>query len=429
MTRALPANGAGFADARCVRYYQEIRAGVPATAGQIGYGVNRRAVPPVLVRQLTRLHTWLLGDRVTDYSRAGDAAVAALLAELAGQYLGVPLAPEHVVECHGTTEAISVVLHHAAARGLRPVVPVPNYYAFDHSASRAGTPPPAHHRVDGALDPLAPAPAAGGDLLVDVAPNGVLGTWFSTPAVRPGLRLVDHVFALPSFQSQAAVRAELGARCGDLRESVVCLSPSKDLSVPGLRCGLVVTKDQGLLDFAAADRFERGYAVHGSVGPVVATHLAVLLLTAAVPARVPSVHAGLAARFAEAGIPFLTLAEAEEVRHWVARTREAFLDVLAAYDQRGFLLPVAGAEEPVAGYSTFRWLAADFASPESFTAWVNSVGRHGLKLNPNGLFGGDEGVWSRLYPDRYGIRLNLSVDPDELRADLDLLAELLPRKW
>jgi histidinol-phosphate/aromatic aminotransferase/cobyric acid decarboxylase-like protein len=421
-------NAAGFVDAPCVSYYRVIRDGARQDARQIGYGVNKRPVHSVVARQIQRVHAQLLAGRITDYDHADDIGCRALVATLASRYLGMTgLTAEHVVLSHGTTEAISIVFNYASVRKLRPVVPVPNYYAFEHSAARAGLPGPVHYQVDGTATGSLGGPATAGDLLVDVAPNGVLGSWFTTPPeVRPALRLVDHVFALPSFQPHRDVRAELAARCGSLAETVVCLSPSKDLSIPGLRCGVMVTQDPDLLAYAAADRFERGYAVHAAVAPVAATHLALLLICAADHDEVAATYRELVADFAQAGIPFITSEDAEEIFRWSALERAAFMTNLAEYDRRPFLLPVRGAESPVAGYSTFRWLDGPFRSPHAFTDWAREAGRLGLKLNPNNLFGGNDDVWARLYPGRHGIRLNLSVDPVDLRADLDLLAAVLP---
>lgn len=419
-------NAAGFVDAACVRYYRVIRDGAQCDSRQIGYGVNKWPLLPPVKRQLIRLYTHLLADRVAEYDCAQDAVHRALIADIAGRYLGASgLAADHVVLCHGTTEAISIVMNYARLHRLRPTLPLPVYYAFEQSAARMRLPMPAYYGVTGASTGSG---AHQPGLFVDVAPNGVLGTWMNPPGrvSRPRLRLVDHVFTLPTFQSTTEFAAALAGRCTDLTDAVVCLTPSKDLSVPGLRCGVIITMNADLVDFARADRFERGYAVHANLGSIAATHLALLLLNGVHRVDVAAERQWLASRFAGAGLPFLSAEEVVEFREQSRLVRDVFLRNLDELDRWPFLLPVAGAERPVAGYSSFRWLGGFFGSAEAFTAWVRRVGVGGLKLNPNYLFGGDPSVWSAVYPDRYGIRLNLSVPPAQLKTDLALLESLLP---
>lgn len=424
-------NAAGFVDAACVRYYRVIRDGVQRDSRQIGYGVNKWPLLPPVRRQLIRLYAHLLASRVAEYDCAEDTVHRALIADIAGRYLGASgLAADHVVLCHGTTEAISIVMGYARLHRLRPTLPLPVYYAFEQSAARMGLPTPAYYGVTGACT------GSGGHqpgLFVDVAPNGVLGTWVDPPGgvsrgrvSQPRLRLVDHVFTLPTFQPTTDFAAALARRCADLTDTVVCLTPSKDLSVPGLRCGVIITRNPELVGFARADRFERGYAAHANLGSIAATHLALLLLNGVNRAEVAAQQQWLAARFAGAGLPFLSAEEVVEFREQSRLVREVFLRNLDELDRWPFLLPVAGAERPVAGYSSFRWLGGFFGSAEAFTAWVRRAGAGGLKLNPNYLFGGDPAVWSAVYPDRYGIRLNLSVAPGQLKTDLTLLESLLP---
>ena len=413
-------NGAGFRDADCVSYYRTIRAGVPADARQIGYGVNKMPPARPVRRWLTALYGDLLDDRVTDYSTPADVPERALVASLAGQYLAVPgLAPEDVFFCHGTTEAISIVLGYAGQRGWGAVLPLPLYCSFEQSAARHRVPVIGHYNASGQL--AAGRPAGRPLLLVDIAPNGVSGSWFDTPVTgEPALRIVDHVFALPTYQPAPAFVAEVRGRIGDLSRTAVLLTPSKDLSIPGLRCGTLITRHPGLRAYLDADRFERGYTVGVGTPRIAAAHLALLLL-----AFVPEAGAeALRRAFTAAGVPFLTDPDcAAFLAHQADMAHRAVTNI-GLLDGTGFLTPVTGTH--AAGFSGFRRIAGSAPGADDFTGWIQDAGRAGLKLNPNYLFGGGPAQWQALYPGGHGIRVNVSVPPDELATDLALLRQLLP---
>jgi histidinol-phosphate/aromatic aminotransferase/cobyric acid decarboxylase-like protein len=416
------ANGAGFVDADCVSYYRTIRADVPASARQIGYGVNKMA-PAALVRWwLAALYGQLLADRVTDYSAPADERERALVAALAGRYLGTPVDPDGVFFCHGSTEAISVVLGFAGARGMRALLPLPLYCSFEQSAVRHGVPVAGHYNAAGRL--AWSASGAGPLLAVDIAPNGVTGTWFSTPPAHAHLRVVDHVFALPTYQPGPAFLAELRRRTADLHRTVVFLTPSKDLSIPGLRCGTIITGDPDLRGYIRADRFERGYAPGVGTARVAAAHLALLLLAFAQRAERRALQGTLRGAFRAAHLAFPADSACESFVEHLDRMRHRSLRNIELLDATGFLAPLTGAQ--VAGYSGFRRLAGAPVGTAAFTGWIHATGRAGLKLNPNGLFGADPARWQALYPGGHGVRVNVSVPPDELAADLALLRRLLP---
>ncbi|MEU4565054.1 hypothetical protein [Micromonospora sp. NPDC023956] len=409
----------------CVRYYRTIRAGVTGPCRQLGYGVNRRPVPAGVTRCLSRLYADVVTHRVVEYDDAGLVPARTLVGELLGWYLDVePLAAEQVVLFHGTTEAISVACEYAAHRGVQPVLPIPNYYSFEHSLSRHGAVTPVYYGTDGQLD--RPVPAGRRRLLVDVAPNGVLGSWLWPPPAGPDdLALIDVPFSLPQFDRADDFRAVLHRKVTAYPRWLLCMTPSKDLSIPGLRVGFVAGTEPGFAEFAAAVRFERGYSVNAAVALVAAVHLGLLVLALADPAARSRTALRLRELFDRHGVPFL---DHEEETAFLAELDTAtglFARNLDLLDGCGLFEPVIGAARPVAGYSTFRWLTRPFASPDAWTRWVNRLGHAGLKVNPNYLFGAAPEYWQRLYPDRYGIRLNISVPAGELRGNLRFLHRAL----
>ncbi|SCL26195.1 DNA-binding transcriptional regulator, MocR family, contains an aminotransferase domain [Micromonospora pallida] len=410
----------------CVRYYRTIRAGVSGPCRQLGYGVNRRPVPAAVTGFLARLYADVVTHRVVEYDDAGLVPARTLVGELLGQYLGIaPLAAEQVQLFHGSTEAISFACEYAAYQGVQPVLPIPNYYSFEHSLSRYGAVEPVYYGTEGQLD--RPVPTGRRRMLVDVAPNGVLGSWLwpPPPADPDDLALIDVPFSLPQFDRVDDFRAVLYRKMTAYPRWLLCMTPSKDLSVPGLRVGFLAGTEPGFAEFAAAVRFERGYSVHAAVALVVAAHLGLLLLALADRVDRAATSARLRELFDRHGVPFLDHREEAMFLTEMAAATRHFARNIDLLDECGLFEPLAGASRPVAGYSTFRWLARSFPSPDDYTRWVNRLGHAGMKVNPNYLFGAAPEYWHRLYPDRYGIRLNISVPATELRDNLRFLRRQL----
>ncbi len=418
-------NGAGFLDAPCVTYYLTLRAGVPGSAFLIGDGANCTPVSRPIARALKRIYAETVDHRSLDYKDDRAHQVRTFVAELLCDYLDVSAVDSNgVLVFHGTTEAISVVAAFAALRSLSPVLPLPNYYAFDQSLSRHNAPASTHYSADGRLSQALPHQPR---LLVDVLPNGIFGSVFALPERRPGydLMMLDLPFGLPQLGEGYFLRRELSTRLRDDDRWIVCITPSKDLSIPGLRAGVILSNDQEFISFATADRFERGYSVHSAVDLIIALYISMLHICTAEPERQEQLYQAAAARFASLSVPFLDHAEFGQFCDDVAALRCLYLDNLLAVEKSGLFTPAAPELVPVAGYSIFRWFAKDFRSAGAYTEWLAAAGAAGLGLNPNYLFGGSAEIWSRLYRGRHGIRLNLSVPRNELHDGLQRLASVL----
>jgi hypothetical protein len=274
------------------------------------------------------------------------------------------------------------------------------------------------------LRPANDAPA----MLVDIAPNGVTGSWSAVHRVaaehQPVLSVVDHIFALPTYQDSSEFLTTLRGRLPDLARTVVLFTPSKDLSIPGLRCGAFITKNSELLEHARADRFERGYSVHAATARVAAAHLATLWH--AFPKAGPEPDR-LDELFAAAGLRWLSAYGREQLEEHLAASHRLFRHNADLLGEAPFLAPAPGAGEPAAGYSTLLRLDGPFRSPDQFTRWIRQTGRAGLKLNPTYLFGAHPRTWSLLYPGLFAVRGNVSVPSAELSAALELLGHLLEK--
>jgi Aminotransferase class I and II len=110
-------------------------------------------------------------------------------------------------------------------------------------------------------------------------PNGVSGDVF-TPTVGPvDFRVVDIVFQSGGFENQsAAVHAARVRVSSGVDGTAVLMTPAKDLSVPGIRAGMLVS-DYAPLVAAARRRHFNGLAtINPVIGQLILLYLAALLL-------------------------------------------------------------------------------------------------------------------------------------------------------
>jgi histidinol-phosphate/aromatic aminotransferase/cobyric acid decarboxylase-like protein len=414
-------NDAGFVDAPSVVHYRVTRDGASSDAKQIGYGVNKAPIPSCVAACLKRIYAEAVDSRSMEYDDERCELVNLLEVKLLAGYLGIPSTEiATVTPFNGATEAISVISAYAARHRCRPVFPLPNYYGFDHSRRRWGLPDPVNYGFSGELSqPIDFAPR----LLVDVLPNGVTGSVFTTPwhATSSDLGVLDLPFALPKLDPGAQLAAEIRSRISELPRWLICMTPSKDLSIPALRVGIVASSHEEFFLYAKADRFERGYSVNVATEMIAALHLALLSVAACGSDDVERLGQDMVAEFAANSIPFLTVDELWQFRAETETASRLFRDNLRTIDASGLFEPAGPAETPCAGYSGFRWLRQGFGSAAAFTHWIQATARGGLKLNPNELFGGSADSWQELYPNRYGIRVNLSVPAAELADNLSAL--------
>jgi aspartate/methionine/tyrosine aminotransferase len=347
---------------------------------------------------------------MAEYTTLADEAERSLFAELLSTFVGVPVDAENVFWTIGGTEAISLVATHAARTGTPVLLPLPCYYAFDQACIRSGIASVVYYDDAGRTDPR---PEDGSKpVLVQITPNGVTGSLFELPvaAEAPTLCVHDCVFLASSaggWSSRAALRAATLER--DPSQWALVLTAAKDLAIPGIRAGVIVTGNEKLRGAIAAHRFDTTFSLPPFTSAVMCMYLAIVLLDAGEP------YSLVRATFRDYGRTGL-LPPPQPMAATLKWLR-AFRERLAANYQRLFeaadVLRVP--EQPTAGYSLLAPIRRRFADAGDFVRWANWLGReHHLKVNPQYLFGGDPTVWDRLYPGTHAVRVNLSVDEDDL---------------
>ncbi|MFJ8856078.1 aminotransferase class I/II-fold pyridoxal phosphate-dependent enzyme [Streptomyces sp. NPDC102437] len=412
------------AQADCLTAFGALRENIASAAGttiELGEGCNRFPPSPDLARYLSALLDRLIRDGTfSAYAGPRPAAAREAMADLLGTHLNMKLDATNIFFTRGGTEAISLSIAHLAESGHGLVLPLPNYYAFDQCAVRWGAPVTGYYRHDGAVHPTGAA-LPPRTCLVEVLPNGVTGARHTLPdGAEPHFTLIDAPFQISAGQPHPIAILRDRMQDTDLDRAALILTASKDLSLPGLRAAVIVTRDKALLQHLARDRFERMAMSGNPIGEIVMIFYASLLAVLEAPAEQTGKLVQIAHDVAyEAGLPSLPDEETyRSVRDHLAVMSERFRLNNRTLDSPSSPLRRIADLEPAAGYSAF----AELRHPqESFLPWVVQCGRSGLLLNPTVVHGGTTDAWETLYPDRQLLRINLSEDPATLDRGLRLL--------
>jgi hypothetical protein len=421
-----------FAEADCFAIYRRLRADVADSDAEIGQGFNRYPCSPDLVGAVKlHLDSLLAEGRIEQYSAQSDAQFERLCRDLVARRFGRDLPNEtRVIFTNGGSEAIGIILGALADLEVGVALPQPTYYGYEQSALRHALRLAARYRSDTGGVAAYGQP----DALVQVQPGAVTGRFEQGPTAlaaqwRILFDVVDVVFQLAPPARQAAFEETLRRKVESLNFDSGCLvlTPSKDLSLPSLRAGMIVTHSPAVIEFAKRDRFERSFSVSPLIPFVCALYLGVVLLFRA---RAIGGEAGFAEEldallhaYREHSVP-LPLDE-PALGRIVTHLTDMTSMCLAGHDLvRGFddLFDSAEIEDHVAGFSCFPKLRISIEDHDDFCDIVNDIGRRtGLLLNPSVLFGGTLESWDALFPFEARIRVNLSGPTRRLMADLDAL--------
>lgn len=411
----------GCPDVFSVRAYRELRHGVTDAALRLSEGRNVYPPSRVIRRVVRRAHAVLVrSTRVTDYASPADAGERRLVARLVSTYLGwSDLTEEHVVFVAGAQEGLSLVSAWAAREGLASVVPLPLYYSLEQSARRWGLPIQAWVAADGQVQ----GSLSGRLLDVRIVPNAVTGSIFpAAPLPGPAaFTLVDAIYQTGEFERPGwlvqALRATL--RACDPAATALVMTASKDLCLPRLRAGLLVTRNPSLLAYVHADRFERLSAINPLPGQLMAWYLG-LLVERAAGLGLALAPFDLSAEFRSAGLSWFSESELrEQLAVWEAMAARSAANLRRLHERAG---PLALRLPAAAGYSVLADLVPPFDDPSSYLEWCHRVGWEcALALNPCYVLGGTPAIWEALYPGRSLLRVNVSYGPRVFAAALGRL--------
>ncbi|WP_446225043.1 aminotransferase class I/II-fold pyridoxal phosphate-dependent enzyme [Nocardia sp. IBHARD005] len=401
--------------------YKKVRAGVDSDSSQIGQG--RCLVDPsedsLLILGQCLGEEWYR-SRLVDYSGAWQEQERAVVAHALSRIWNVDVAPSNVRFTEGATEGVSLVIEFLAANGFSVALPLPSYYIFEQSRAVNGMPVAFYYNENGNTFPVADETSEH-IALVSVMPNGVSGRLFHEPDINPGYLFFDTAFQIGHRSHDLPLRT-LGEklRNTDLERCVVTFTASKDLSLPGLRPGVVVSWDDRLIESIDQSRFARSYCLN-PYGSLVSTSYVLAIgdysrdpgeESAFADVDWVAAHVGT-----DAGQAVSSLAES-----MIAHFGTVMSGLASGWDviEHSWIADECDLTkiEPHAGYSAHVPVGRTIGY-ENLVAACNTVGRNfRLKLNPTLMFGGSAAAWNGLYPCRAGVRVNISESPACLERTL-----------
>lgn len=359
-----------------------------------------------------------MGDpgALTAYVRPWSSAIRETIAELLSAVIGRRLTRDQVYFTNGSTESISLTVRNARALGFEALVlPLPGYFAFELSAARWGLPVAGYV---GANDPVM-------ESNVLIVPNGVDG---SIPSPSAPALMVDVPFLLHGTNPLAAVEVFDLLRSTFVRDSFIAFSASKDLSIPALRVGLLITPE-GIASHSVNEaQLEHQYSfgpVHEVVGLIYAC-----LIYARWLQLVRLFDVQVACSAAEDAVNHLgphAPKKAELLAHF------SHLDDASELCRENWSLVTSASipfsQSPVRpdlGYSAL----IHVHGPEGIdiVQWSNDAGRGGLKLSPSVMFGADDVAWRSKFGSEWAFRVNLTQPSDHLVSGLMKLGHRLSGK-
>src|SRR5215212_7751049 len=424
---------ASFAMPESYRVYSKLREGVDPQCAALGEGRNLMTPGAPLVRWLGgHFASGKLGLEAARYEEPeGCRQVIAAAMSLA---LRAPhLAADDVYITAGSTEAISIAMQVASSSvSTEAMLPLPGYFGFELSAMRWGVPIAGYIRPDG---PPGCRQSQFEGLVIAVAPNGVSG-FLPTPLVdsfpQASRFLVDCIYCSHGVQPGLIAALATNLHSYPLKKTLWSFTASKDLGIPGLRAGFIITQDSLVKHVATAHRLELSYTP-----PLVQSFLAALyaLLLAAEQVRgskqlsielaVEHVWGLVTSELpASSGLNSVSIVQA-----LIESAKE--LDSLAdrcAYNWRVLQDWSTGAGAALTpcmgGFSALMRLPFGPSDQHALIKWVNDVGREfKLKLHPSVLYGGTVASWRRLFGTEWFLRVNLSNPSHHLESCLELLGQ------
>jgi hypothetical protein len=406
---------------------------------QIGQGVNHFPAFPGLLPVLEHV----LGDlfRECGWQRYGlyrqDHALAAL-ASLVNLYLGADLVtPDDLIVTNGSTEAVSLLCEHAAQSRWSALFPLPAYFCYELSAARMRLPIRGYYNhaghvtgVDGERRPVVHF-ASSPDAITGACRSwGQIRRVATDAGLEVALTVCDLVYQVQDHDGggQARTLAAAAAGASRLEDVALLMTTSKDLSLPGIRAGLLISRNRGLLRQARASVTERYF----SVNPL-CVYLCLLYLLLVLLHGTP--RAGDRARLLDS-----VKSPLSRTGHWSGRIDaswagafEAHVGAMVSQFRDNLLIPHTDypdlfarsrSIEPRAGYSALMTLPFRNPGPAAITDMARHLAQaQQLKINPSYAFSGTPETWEALYPDEVHLRVNVSATDAQLRRQLALLQQ------
>ncbi|MEK8021623.1 MAG: pyridoxal phosphate-dependent aminotransferase [Candidatus Parabeggiatoa sp.] len=425
-----------------LQFYRDIRKYNCPDNSQIGLGVNH--TPPFhginTLLQNILVHLFKTNN-VAYYPRpGGEADERKALSGLLNLYLGSPIfKPEHIIVTNGSSEGIDIVCKFAAKRGLSALLPLPAYFQYEYAAVENNLP------LNGYYNTIGETFWTNQDELPLVffinSPDAITGKFQSLAFFEQikndsgnniGFMLFDLCYQMmdidPNVNSQKL--ASQIATDADWSNSAMLLTASKDISLPALRSGLIVSKNIELLSVAKDTIMKRYFSVSPICYYLMLIYLALAILFRTETEELAIMFTRIQSIFAQCNLylPDFTIELVNEFRQTHCQMLEHFKQNLnyLLFDFHD-IFDINSSIQPQAGFSCFLKLRNHIKlSAVKKMAHILSK-EYKLNVYPSYTFCGTPHIWETLYPQEVHLRVNISPQHEQIFHSMNKLRKGLKK--
>jgi hypothetical protein len=348
-----------------------------------------------------------------------DSQIAVLLSHYLGQD---ELTAEHIVQTYGSTDGLDMVFDYCRENGIHQgAVPLGAYYGYDVAiaGNDLGI---TDYFVDGSTfeqESLRDNGKRYKRFVLRNIPDAISGA----QEIQPPAHLMEEgrTFTIldstcqmmdlsQPLSTQTTIRRLIQA--DDLKDSCLLITVSKDLTLPGLRSGLIVSKNADFLNHLRA-RTEQRYDHVGSLSCYTMLFYAYCLVLNSEVERLGNFQ-GLPEVLSDTILSCLPmpLDYYERLAISVSDSLKAQRSTLrAGYEHLLESLPPCASvpEGLISGFTCFPALPFYRPTPESLHKFsLHMRDSQSLWVTPMYSFSGTELAWTSMLPDRVKVRVNLS---------------------
>lgn len=429
-----------FPEAECFQIYRDVRRDFPEKGLELGQGINEFPSSPeiqqVLVAIISDLHK---SGRINDYTGLSDNVVEAACVSLIQEHFSLkPERGARAIFTNGSGEGLNLCLGALASMGLAAMVPQPSYFAYEQSILQYQMPFAGRYRRF--IDKIASEECSIRPyVLIQAEPNPLDGSVAPVPAWAQGdpmrqFDMIDTVFLLARQNSEKKLINRLRDRLAKCSITRACLllTPSKDLSYPAIRSGIIYTAAPSVIEFVERNHYAGVFRPSPLIGFFCLFYLCCLRLyylmrTEGLSSALSRNH-DISTWLTELGIggwyPKNVMPQILGHLEKMTGHCEAHQHILSSH--RGFRTGPTPSPPAIAGFSAFPQLDVSITSHSELVEISNQIGRrNGLFLNPSVIFGGTVSSWDELFPSEAHVRINLSMPAPDFEKGLERLSNAI----
>lgn len=400
----------------CVQFHDAVRqAPPPMELRQLGSGLPESIPFSHLKALLTEglAHVFDSGA-VASFGPGAEDPITSELCRSLSEIVRSPVTDEQFLTTVGASDGLSSILDFCGDHGIGVVLPLPCYFGYELAALNAGV------RIAGYYDAATTRFTwrnPGGPLcLVVNTPDAISGYTLEIEGLRSleaqlgrqlRLTVVDLICAMqrPDPAVDSSSIADLWGNSTAPGKALL-FGVTKDLALPGLRAGLLLSDDLSLLEGVRWRVLGRSFSAGVFVPVVMGMYLHLLA----------SIESRKGYHIQSEVFPGLTSTIVNEFHEHRKRDSVAYQKARSMLNTEvpELLLPSPTHQ---AGYSVLATMANGVKGVDAAKERTQRLLTQGLKINPTYMFGGDPDLWNALRPGELHLRVNLSTPASELGRD------------